>query len=115
MIKINKKDIQIKNIFAYYDGPMLFSATYKGVEYLLLAIDPLQTQGRYLVCHNEILTVGSIVDCSPEYLKSFIQTSSLWITEYDETEKVKAYKIKYKDLPPDCLPDYPYITGIKTQ
>lgn len=98
MVKINKKDIQIKNIFAYYDGPILFSATYKGVEYLLLALDPMETQGRYLVCHHEILSVSSIDGCSPEYLKSFIQTSSLWITEYDETEKVKAHKIKYIDL-----------------
>lgn len=114
MIKINKKDIQIKNIYSYYDGPILFSATYKGVEYLLLAIDPLETQGRYLVCHNEILTVGSIVNCTHEYLKSFIQTSSLWITEYDENDKVKAHKIKFKDLPSDCFPDYPYITDITT-
>jgi len=113
MIKINKKDITIKSIYAYYDEPLLFSATYKGVDYLLLAIDPLQTQGRYLVCHNKDLAVGSIAKCSPNYLRDFIESSSLWITEYDESEKVKAYPIKYEDLPANCLPDYPYITGVK--
>jgi hypothetical protein len=115
VVKINKKDILMKNVYAYHNGPMLFSATYKGHDYLLLPLDPMVSEGRYLVCYNEMFSVDTIHDSSEEAVHMFIKTSSLWITEYDESNKVKAYPVKFEDLPSDCLPLWPFITGVKTQ